>query len=269
MPGPTREAALTSRKTLTEVLSGDCDAEQLAEDLFAVAGMVGGSAVLRRALADPSREGKDRAALADRLLVGRIGDPAQEVTRTAVSQRWSKPVDLAIALDELGVEAMLAEAQGHDRLGQVEDELFRFDRIVTGDARLQKALTDRRAPASAKRGLVDSLLAGKAAPETTRLAGHAVVSPTRRFGEAIESYLQIAARRLDQVTAVVTSATALSEEQIERIAQALSTQYERNVHANVVVDPAVLGGIRIEIGDEIIEGTVRSRLEGARRRLSS
>ncbi len=70
------------------------------------------------------------------------------------------------------------------------------------------------------------------------------------------------------MTAVVTSATALSEEQVERIAQALSAQYERNVHANVVIDPAVLGGIRIEIGDEIIEGTVRSRLDEARRHLS-
>lgn len=268
MPGPTRNAALTSRKSLEEVLSGDVDMRQLAEDLFAVAGMVGGSAVLRRALADPSREGKDRAALADRLLVGRIGDPAQQVTRTAVSQRWSKPMDLAITLDELGVEAMLADAQRQDRLGQVEDELFRFHRIATGDPRLQTALTDRRAPTSAKRDLVDSLLAGKAVPETTRLAEHAVVSPHRRFGAAIESYLQIAARRLDQVTAVVTSATALSEEQVERIAQALSAQYERNVHANIVIDPAVLGGIRIEIGDEIIEGTVRSRLDEARRHLS-
>lgn len=268
MPGPTREAVLTSRESLEEVLAGEADAEQLAEDLFAVTGMVGGSSVLRRALADPSREGKDRAALADRLLVGRIGDPAQQVTRAAVSQRWSKPIDLGIALDELGVEAMLAQAQRQDRLGQVEDELFRFHRIVLGDPRLQTALTDRRAPAAAKRGLVDALLSDKVAPETKRLSGHAVVSPIRRFGAAIESYLAIAARRLDQVTAVVTSATALSEDQIERIAQALSAQYERHVHANVVIDPSVLGGIRVEIGDEIIEGTIRSRLDDARRRLS-
>ncbi len=268
MQGPSRAALHASRESLDEALGGDVDAQQLAEDLLAVAGMIAGSAPLRRAMSDPSREGKDRVGLADRLLTGRIGESAHGVTRTAVSQRWSESVDLSTALEELGVEALLAHAERRDRLGRVEDELFRFHRIVTGDPRLQAALTDRRAPTSSKVALVDSLLAEQAAPETVRLVTHAVGSSTARFGQALESYLDIAARRQNQVTAVITTASALTEEQISRILQALSTQYQRNVHANVVIDPSVLGGVRIDIGDEIIEGTVRSRLEDARRYLS-
>lgn len=270
MTGPTHTAMLASRAALEEALASlGVDRVALGEDLLAMAGTVSSSGTLRRALADPAREGRDRAGLVDRLFAGRVGDPAQHVGRTVAAQRWTSSLDLPVALEELAVEAFLANAQVSGRLGRVEDELFRFQRIVAGDVDLQSALTDPQAPVAAKGNMVKQLLSDKAAPETVRLASHAVATRTERFGRTVESYLRIAARRQQQVTAVVTSAAPLTEAQVDRLVAALSRQYGRGVNANIVVDPTVIGGLRIEIGDEVIEGTISSRLDDARRRLSS
>lgn len=269
MQGPSQVARIEARRALEEALGGLTDRVRLSEDLLAVAGVVHGSGVLRRTLSDPSREGTDRADLVDRLFGGRIGEPAQRVARAAAAQRWTTSGDLPRAIQELAVEALLADAQANGRLGRVEDELFRFQRIVGGSSGLLGALSDPQATAAGKADLVAELLSGKAAPETVRLAGHAVASRTERFTRAIEGYLTIAARRQEQVTAVVISAVALTEQHLDTLVSTLSAQYGRQVHANVVIDPDVIGGIRVEIGDEIIEGTISSRLDDARRRLTS
>ncbi|MGB3828193.1 MAG: F0F1 ATP synthase subunit delta [Ornithinimicrobium sp.] len=268
MEGASRASQAEARRSLNEALDGDTDAAALAEDLLAVAGVLGGSAALRRAAADPSREGRDRSRLIDRLFVGRISDEAQQVARHTVAQRWTRDGHLTQAMEELAVEAFLAGAEREDRLGQVEDELFRFNRIVSGDPELQAALSDRRAKPERKRDLVKRLLHDKVAPETLRLAGHAVATPTMRFDRAIDSFLKIAAKRQSQITAIVTTATELSEQQQQRMVDALKKQYGRNVHLNVVMDPHVIGGVRIEIGDEVIEGTISNRLADARRHVS-
>ena len=90
-----------------------------------------------------------------------------------------------------------------------------------------------------------------------------------RFDHAIEEILSIASQRQEQVTATVTTAVPLSPEQLERLGRTLTTQYGRSVHVNDVVDPAVVGGIRVEIGDEVIDGTILSRLDEAGRKLTS
>lgn len=268
MQGASRSSLTAARKTLNGVLGNGGDAAAVSEDLLAVAGMLGGSAALRRALSDPSREGRVRSELIDRLFSGRISDEAREVTRFAVAQRWTRDAHLSIALEELAVDTFLAHAQQHGRLSQVEDELFRFNRIVKGHAGLQAAFTDRRASESSKGDLVKRLLSDKVAPETLRLVSHAVATRTARFDRAIESYQQLAARRQKQVTAVVTSATELSEHQLERMSAALSKQYGQEVNMHVVVDPSVLGGVRVEIADEVIEGTISNRLSDARRHVT-
>lgn len=268
MLGASRAALKASRAALQGLLQ-QADAGRLAEDLLAVSGVVGGNVVLLRALADPSREGSDKARLVARVFGGKVGEQAQQVVEAAVSQRWGAGADLAVALESLAVEALLAQAETEARLGRVEDELFRFNRIVGGTDDLRAALTDPRATPKAKGDMVKALLADKAAPETVRLAERAVLG-TRlgRFGNAIEAYLRIAAQRQDQVTATVTSAVPLSEEQHERLVATLTEQYGRAVHTNVILDPHVVGGVRVEIGDEVIDGTISRRLDEARRRLT-
>ena len=105
MQGASRASLAETRRVLNEALDGDVDASRLGEDLLAVSGVLGGSAGLRRAAADPSRTGRDRSGLIDRLFAGRVSDAAQHVARYAVAQRWTRDAHLTIALEELAVEA--------------------------------------------------------------------------------------------------------------------------------------------------------------------
>lgn len=261
------------REALDELLASPergLDLSRAAEEVWSVARVVDGNAVLRRNLADPSRDGADKAALAERLLSGKVGAGALHLARAAAAQRWSHPGDLVTALERVGVECVLAHAESQNRLPQVEDELFRFGRIIQGAPELQAALGDRRAKPAAKATLVERLLSVKAAPETVSLARQAVAGLRgRRVERALAAYLEQAADRQQQVTATVVSAVPLSPEQHDRLVDALTRQYGRQVHTNVVIDEDVVGGIRVEIGDEVIDGTVSQRLAEARRRMTS
>lgn len=269
MQGASRSALAESREVLSQALEQVSDRGRLGEELLQVAGVVGGNAVLRRALADPSREGAEKAGLADRLFGGKVSESAQRIAGTVAAQRWASEGDLTATLEACGVEAILAQAEANSRLTQVEDELFRFGRIVDGTGELRSALTDRRAPAESKSAVVHRLLDGRSAPETVRLAELAATHRTTRFDHAIEGYLSIAARRQEQLTATITTAVPLSGQQRERLTSALGQQYGRAVRINEVVDPTVVGGIRVAIGDEVIDGTILSRLDEARRRMIS
>lgn len=264
-----RRAYSEAESALEQVLQTG-DASRVGDEIWAVARAVDANPTLRRNLGDPSREGAEKAALAQRLLSGKVGDEALGVVGAVVAQRWPETGDVVTALEQLGVEAVLAHAQRQGRLDKVEDELFRFGRIVEGTPDLQAALSDRRADAQAKATLVDRLLSVKASPESVRLAKQAVAGTRgRRFDHAIAAYLEQASARQDQVTATVITAVPMSDEQLERLARALSTQYGRTVRTNVVIDEHVVGGIRVEIGDEVIDGTVSHRLAEAHRRMTS
>jgi F-type H+-transporting ATPase subunit delta len=270
MQGSSRAAAAASRDAFTGVLAAGADRSRLAEELFAVVGLLDGNATLRRAVGDPSREGADKAALVERLLAGKVSAEALVVLKGVAAQRWSTERDLSDTVEAYAVEAVIAEAEAADRADRVEDELFRFERIVASDAALRTALTDASAPAEPRAALVAKLLEGKVAPETLTLARQAVVSPRgRRFDRTIEVYLDIASARREQQTATVTSAVPLTDGERERLAAGLAAIYGGKVHVNTVVDPRVLGGVKVEIGDEVIDGTIIRKLDGARRAMGA
>ncbi|HMM94681.1 F0F1 ATP synthase subunit delta [Phycicoccus sp.] len=268
MRGSSRGAAKVSQEALDAAL-GSADAATLAEELFAVTGVVEGTASLRRALADPSREGEAKAALARSLFGGKVGEPTLGLVATAVGQRWAGERDLGDTLESLAVQALLASAESAGRIDRVEDELFRFERIVAADPGLRDTLSSRNTDADGKAGLVRTLLADKAAPETVRLAEQAVRVPRgRRLDRVMETYLELASRRRDELTALVTSAVHLDEQQQARLRGALEKHYGKHVALQVVLDPSVMGGIRVQVGDEVVDGTVLRRLDEARRHLS-
>src|SRR5699024_4346983 len=121
-----------------------------------------------------------------------------------------------------------------------------------------------------KAELVGSLLRDKARPETVRLARQAVLAPRgRRFDRTIDEYLAIAAERRQQLTAVVTTAVDLTEEQRTRLSGALQRTYGKPVMLQVVHEEDVIGGIRVQVGDEVVDGTVLRRLDEAKRHLAS
>jgi F-type H+-transporting ATPase subunit delta len=271
MRGSSRVSAAAVQETFQGVVDGQVDRSRLAEDLFGITAALDGNIALRRAVADPAREGEPKAALVERLFTGKVSPEAVVVAKKAAGQRWSEERDLTDTLESLAVAAVVAGAERDGQADQMEDELFRFERIVAGNPGLRDALTDRRADPGGKERLVTSLLEGRSRPETLRLVQQAVrAARGRRFDRILDRYLGIAATRRDQLAATVTTAVDLDEEQRRRLATALSNFYDgKAVHLNVVVDPAVLGGIRVQIGDDVVDGTILRRLEAAKRHLGA
>ncbi len=157
------EERLEPLTTSTEVSAA------LADELFAVAGLLASQSVLRRALADPSRSAEARSGLARSVLAGRVSDAAAELVAAAAAARWSAPGDLTVAVEQLAVQAIVAAAEQEGHLDDLEDELFRFGRIVASQATLRMTLTNPFVPAEAKRQLLTNLLAGKVTTESLRL----------------------------------------------------------------------------------------------------
>jgi len=244
------------------------DVATVGTDLFAVAGLLDAQPALRRAVTDPSTAPETRSALMRDVLSGRISESAAEVCAAAAAERWSATRDLGDALEHAGVVAQVTAAERAGQADELEDELFRFGRVVAGDAELRDVITDRTAPTAAKQSLVRSLLEDKATAPTVRLAEQAVAGRHRSFQAAVDYFTKIAAERRDRYVATVRSAAPLSDEAKNRLADVLHRQYGRPVHLNTVVDPDVIGGLRVEIGDEVIDGSVATKLDDARRRLA-
>ncbi len=241
---------------------------QLAEELFAVVDVLDRQPALRRALTDPGLSSEARSGLVDTLFGGRTSDTAHQVLRAAVALRWGSGAQLADALERQAVRAVFTVSQASGTLDGVEDELFRFGRLADADHALRAALSDRSAPLDARTQLVDDLLAGKADAATIYLAKRAVAARGRGFEQALDGYLAVASAQRGRALAHVVVARPLSDEQHERLASVLAGQLGRPVNLQVVVDPDVVGGVRVTVGDEIIDGTVSGRLEQARRQLN-
>jgi F-type H+-transporting ATPase subunit delta len=271
MNGASREAVAAARERLDALTDNtSVDAARLADELAAVTALLDREVSLRRVLTDPAQAGEAKAELAQRLLGGQVGGEAIDLVAGMVRSRWSQSRDLVDALEELADTADLTAAQKAGTLDDVEDELFRFGRIVSGSTGLRAALTDRAAVTSAKSELLRSLLAGRARATTERLVTRLVTAPRGRSLESgLESLSKLAAERRERMVAVVTSAVPLSDRQKRRLGAALAKVYGRQMHLNLDVDPEVVGGIRVQVGDEVINGSLADRIEDAGRRLAS
>jgi F-type H+-transporting ATPase subunit delta len=260
-----------ARERLTRQQRGATPEElqSLADELFAVARVLDEQPVLRRALSDPAGKPAERAALARRLFGAKLSDDALDIVETIARLRWSRPFDLIEAAVELGTEASLDAGEARGELEGVEDDLFRFGRIVEADRDLSRILADRTAPAVGKRALLDRLLSGRVSPVTEQLLRNVL---TARFAGSpaveIERLTDAASRRRGQSVARVTTAVALTPTQEQRLASVLGRLYGRPIGLQVTVDPAVVGGLVVQVGDEVIDGSIAHRLEAAERRLA-
>ncbi|GAA1967367.1 F0F1 ATP synthase subunit delta [Kitasatospora viridis] len=269
MIGASREALAAGRENLDSLTDNtSVDTAKLAEELSAVTALLDREVSLRRVLTDPSRSGQDKASLVTSLLAGQVSGETADLVAGLVRARWSGARDLVDAIEQLSAYAEVIAADKAGRLDDLEDELFRFGRIVGGSHELRAALTEPKASGTAKAELVTKLLGGRALAGTVRLVTSLVTNPRgRSLEQGLESYARLAADRRDRVVALVTTAVPLSDGQKQRLSGALAKLYGRAVLLNIDVDPEVVGGVRVSIGDEIIDGTVSSRLEGARQAL--
>jgi F-type H+-transporting ATPase subunit delta len=260
---------------LREALATDTsqtDAEslqQVSDELFAVVSLLAGNGSLRRALSDPAMDGDLKQRLVDNLLSDKVAPPTLALVRQAARSRWSEPRDVVDALEAVAVDAAMTRAERDDQLDEVEDELFRFERIIDGEPELRAALTNRNLPADRKRDLVHRLLDGKAAPVTASLVERAVLYPRGRTLERVlDEFTAFAAQRRSRLIARVTSAVPLSEDQQERLAAGLAREFGHEVRLQLVVDADIVGGITVRIGDELLDASVLRQLGAAMRHLT-
>jgi F-type H+-transporting ATPase subunit delta len=244
----------------------DLDMARMGEDLFGVASAFRAEPGLRRIATDMSIDASAKSSLMRQIFEGKISSQALELVTDAVQRRWTRTRDLADALEYLGVVALVNSAD--EDLDRLSDELFALDQLINQQADLRNALSDPARSPSDKAQLLRSLLEGKTLPATLRLAEQALAGSHRSMTAALEEYQKIAADAYGQRVAEVTVAQELTDDEMQRLRGALRNQYGRTVHLNVVLDPEVIGGMRVEIGDDVIDGTVASRLDGARRRLA-
>jgi len=268
MRGISRASLAEVEQRLEPLTADPAAAAELGNELFAVAGVLATQPALRRALSDQSRPPAARSALATSVLAGKISAAATDLMAAVAAARWSTAGDLTDAVEKLAVQAIVEAAEAHGRLDDLEDELFRFGRIVASTPELRIALTNPFVPAQDKRELLSGLLAGKVTDESLRLITEAAVSPLgRSLDVSLEEYARLAARRRERLVAEVHTAVPLTDQQRVRLASALSAAYGHQVHLNVVIDPRVAGGVTVRVGDELIDGSLATRLAAARRRL--
>lgn len=270
MNGASREALAAARERLDALADNtSVDVTRLAGELAAVTALLDREGGLRRALTDPAQPGEAKAALVRGLLATQVGEETLDLVSGMVRSRWSRSRDLTDAVEELADTADLIAAERAGNLDDVEDELFRFGRILAGSGELRAALANRTAGGDAKSELLHTLLGGRADPVTERLVTRLVTAPRgRSLDNGIEALSKLAAARRNRMVAEVVSAIPLTDQQKERLGAALARIYGRRVHLNLDVDPEVLGGVRVRIGDEVINGTIADRLEEASRRMA-
>ncbi|GAA4060245.1 F0F1 ATP synthase subunit delta [Nonomuraea soli] len=262
-------ASLATVEERFNAVAGSADLGRLADDLDAVVDLLDREHGLRRALSDPARPAEQKAQTVRALLGGKVSDAAVETTVAAAEAKWSKASDMTAALERYSVVASAAEAESQGRIDEVEDELFRFGRIVAANPELRRALADQAAPVQGKQELLRNLLGGKVAPSSLRLITQAAVHPRGRSLETgLEEIGQLVAQQRQRLVAVVRSAVELTDAQKQRLAAWLRNSYGRDVHLNVEVDPRVIGGFSVRVGDEIIDTTIVGRIEEVRRRLA-
>jgi F-type H+-transporting ATPase subunit delta len=247
---------------------GAPELDRLGDELFAVTQLLANQPGLRRHLADPSVAESARTGFAERLFGDKIQRPSLEALSAAVAARWSRPLDLVDALETLARNATLGAAEKGGRLDDVEDELFRFGRILDREPELGSLLADTGTPTDGRVGLLDRLLDGKVTPTTVALLRQAVRLPRGRHLDTVaEELAELAAARRQRSIARVLTPVRLAPEQEDRLRDTLARLYGRPMSLQIELDEALLGGLVVRVGGEVIDGSVAGRLEAARRNL--
>jgi F-type H+-transporting ATPase subunit delta len=165
-------------------------------------------------------------------------------------------------------QALLGVARAEGQLSEVEDELFRFARILEGSDELRMALTDPQLPTERRQAVIDDLLDGKALPTTKAIISFVVLlGRAADLPKVVDRFVALAAQEREHEVAEVRTAVALDDKQQRRLADALSKATGKHVEVKIVVDPDVLGGVVARIGDTVIDGTVRTEIEQLKEQL--
>ncbi len=255
MGSATREAIAAAKAALA-AQSGSATLAA-GEALFAAGRVIGDSTQLQSALtnsaADPSAKGKVVTKI-----FGSLDSEARELLLGLVGSRWSEPVDMLAGIEEIAIRIMALSA---DHSVDIPAELFAFGAAVTSNAELELAVGSKLGDPEAKVALVDTLLSGKASEQSIAIIGHLVRQPRgRRIGALLRYAAGIVADQAAQAIATVTVATPLADAQVERLRAGLAKKYGV-IRVNQVIDASIIGGMRISIGDVVIDDSVATRVK--------
>jgi F-type H+-transporting ATPase subunit delta len=270
---PASRESLAALVAKFDEVTADLGPDQLtsvADDLAAVAKLLVRESILARHLADPADDPSAKLGLLETLLEDKVGDTAFEVLKAAVSGRWSSDDNLVDAVEHVARLALLVRAEREDVAGDVEEQLFRFGRILDAQPRLSTLLSDYSAPAEGRVKLVTDILDSGSGvnPVTVQLLSQAVeLLRGERADEAVLDLAELAVARRGEVVAHVSAAADLTDAQRTRLTEVLTRIYGHPVSVQLHVNPELLGGLNIAVGDEVIDGTLSSKLAAAETKL--
>lgn len=268
MGSATRQARAAARSALT-ALGGKAVLAKTGlatgDQLLSAGRVIGDSAQLLAAFTDPAVEAADKRSIIDTLFAP-LDAQTRELLGALASSQWSSGDDLLAGIEELGFRAV---AESATAATPIEAELFAFGAAVTSDPELELAVSSKLGTNAAKSALVETLLAKKASAQTVAIVRHLVQQPRgRRIAELLRQAASIVADQAGLVVATVTTATPIAAAQLDRLTKGLAQSYGKELRINQVVDPTIIGGVRVQVGDDVIDGSVASRLKELRLQLA-
>lgn len=268
MHAASREALAALSKALPQQITDVAQAATIGTQLFDVVEVLDGERPLRVAIADASSVPEDRARLVSEVFGSKVAPATAEVLSQAVKQQWSTPRELRSGLVDLGRQALLIGADKDGRLEEVEGELFSLSRILESEPELTGLLSDRAADAKQKRALLANVLYGKVSMFTEALALQVIGRPEDNPIDDVAALSERAAALRGRRVARVTSANALTQQQKDALAEKLGKIYGSDISVHADVDESLLGGLSVRVGDELIDGSIASKIARLRAELA-
>lgn len=267
MASSTRQALQAATTALTPLLK-KADLK-FAEELFSIGVALSTSIQLRNILSDPSGAEKAKNGALQAVFGKKVSKEAVAFAQTLSGLRWSKGGDLVAAFEQLGVYTVASIAAAGKELEKLEAELFGVQQLIDSDEDLQQAFSSRQASTESKVALIEKLTAKKVGENTALLVRFAVVGARhRRLSLVLEGFGKQVSAVAERLVALVTVAAPIDSAQLERLEKALSKTYGQALNLNVEIDPTVLGGVKVQVSGEIIDGSVATRLNQARMQLA-
>ncbi|MCT2252455.1 F0F1 ATP synthase subunit delta [Corynebacterium sanguinis] len=273
MKAASREAQEQVQGQLEELIRNSDDsvaaAAQIGTELFLVVDQLDRERALRVAVADQSLDASQREGIMNAVLGSKVAEPTKKVLSETAKSEWSTPRELREGLINLGRRALLMGAEEQGQLEQVENELFGLSVLLEDEKQLTQLLSDRTATAEKKRGLLASVIYGKVTMFTEALALQVIGRPESNPIDDLAGVATQVAQLRGKTAARVTSAEELSDSQRETLAGKLEQIYGREIAIHSEVDPSLLGGMVIRVGDEVIDGSTRGKIARMRADLAA
>ncbi|OIR42054.1 F0F1 ATP synthase subunit delta [Corynebacterium sp. NML140438] len=268
MKAASREAQTKVSEQLDQLIQGAGDtvavALQLGTELFLTVDQLDAERALRIAVADNSLDASQRRGIINDVFGAKVAEPTAQILAAAASEEWSNPREFRAGLINLGRRALMKGAEAQGQLDQVENELYQLSTLLEKERKLTQLLSDRTATAVQKRGLLANVIYGKVTTVTEALALQVIGRPEHHPVDDLAALAADVAALRGKAVARVVTAQALSDAQRDALAQKLENIYGREMAIHSEVDPSLLGGLTIRVGDELIDGSTRGKLNRMR-----